>query len=37
MQNEEYTAINTDRLFSLKVMIIGAKLKREGYSNKEIR
>ena len=37
MQNQEYTATNTGRPFSFKAMIIGAKLKADGYTDKEIR
>ena len=37
MQNQKYTATNTGRPFSFKAMIIGAKLKEDGYSDKEIR
>lgn len=37
MQNQEYTATNTGRPFSFKAMIIGAKLKEDGYTDKEIR
>lgn len=33
----EYTATNTGRPFSLKEMIIGAKLKEEGFSAKNIK
>ena len=37
MQSQEYTATNTGRPFSFKAMIIGAKLKADGYTDKEIR
>ena len=37
MQNQEYTATNTGRPFSFKAMTIGAKLKVDGYTDKEIR
>lgn len=33
----EYTATNTGRPFSIKEMIIGASLKQEGYSDKDIK
>ena len=37
MQNQGYTATNTGRPFSFKAMTIGAKLKADGYTDKEIR
>ena len=36
VQNQEYTSTNTRRPFSFKAMIIWAKLKIDGYTEKEI-
>ncbi len=36
-KNIKYTATNTGRPFSIKEMVVAAKLKQEGYTDKEIR